>query len=63
MFEEYNSIMNVEEVCEALSAGRNYIYSELKQRNLHGFRIGREWRIAKEELIQYVCRRSGLERR
>lgn len=63
MFEEYNSIMNVEEVCEALAAGRNYIYSELKQQKLHGFRIGREWRIAKEELIQYVCRRSGLGRR
>lgn len=60
MFEEYNSIMNVEEVCEALSAGRNYIYSELNQRNLLGFRIGRKWRISKEALIQYVCQKSEM---
>lgn len=63
MFEEYNSIMNVEEVCEALSAGKNYIYSELNQQNLHGFRIGRIWRIPKECLIKYVSEQSKLYRR
>lgn len=59
MFEEYESIMRVDDVCEAISAGRNYIYRGLNQGILRRFRIGREWRIAREELIHYVNLKSG----
>lgn len=63
MFEEFNSIMRVEEVCEALSAGKNYIYHELNKQNLQGFRIGREWRIPKKALVKYIYQKCKIEGR
>ena len=54
MFEQYNDIMTVEDVCEALMIGRNRCYHLLGEGKLHGWRIGSVWKISKEAVIEYV---------
>ena len=41
MFEEYNDILTIEEMCEILMIGRNAAYSLLNRGTLKAFRIGK----------------------
>lgn len=54
MFEQYESIMNVEEACEALRIGKSRLYMLLHENKLRGYKEGRHWKISKEEIIEYV---------
>ena len=62
MFEQFNDVMSVADVAEALYTGKNRVYELLHSGNLKGFRIGRTWKIPKESLTEYICRQSGLNR-
>lgn len=61
MFEQYQEIMNVWEVAEALFIGRNRVYGLLEEGKLKGFRIGRVWKIPKSALTGFVLEQSGMK--
>ena len=51
MFEEYNDILTIEEMCEILMIGRNAAYSLLNKGTLKDFRIGKVWKIPKKSML------------
>lgn len=60
MFENYDDLLTVEEVCEMLKMGRDAVYRLLNSCALKGFRNGRVWRIPKEAIIEYVIKNSNM---
>lgn len=61
MFEEYEDILTVPEVMEALHIGKNRVYELLSTGELQGFRIGKKiWKIPRESVINYVRKAAGL---
>ena len=62
MFEQYEDIMTIDELCEALMIGRNRCYHLLGDGSIQGFRIGSVWKIPKESVIRFV-RESSQSRK
>ena len=60
MFNQYQDIMSVFDVAEALYIGKNRVYELLESDELKGFRIGRVWKIPRSSVEQYVLKQSGL---
>lgn len=54
MFNEYEDIMTISDVMEALHIGKNRVYTLLASGELNGFKMGRPWKIPKESVIDYV---------
>lgn len=54
MFEKYDDVLTVTDVAEILFVGRNTIYDLLNAGQLKGFRIGRSWRVPKNNLEEYI---------
>jgi excisionase family DNA binding protein len=54
MLEQYQDILSVYDVAEALYIGKNRVYELLEKKLLKGFRIGRVWKIPKEALKEYI---------
>ncbi len=54
MFENYNEIMTIDEVCEVLMIGRNRCYHLLGDGAIKGFRIGSVWKIPRDALMEYI---------
>lgn len=54
MLEKYNDVLTVSEVAEILHVSKHLIRSLIKNNNLKGFMIGREYRVSKKELINYI---------
>ena len=58
MFNEYNDILCVNDICEILMIGRNRVYELLASGELKGFRVGRSnWRIPKKSLEVYILQK------
>jgi len=62
MFNEYNDLLTVEELCEILTIGKNTVYKILNSGELKSFRSGRVWKIPKVAVEEYVLEKSGLLR-
>ena len=60
MFEEYEPIMSIQDVCDALMVGKNTVYSLIKSGKLISFRIGKIWKVNKDDLVEFVYRESNL---
>lgn len=60
MFENYDDLMVIEDVCEVLHMSRNSVYTLLKIGELKGFQQGRIWKVPKQAVIQYITQKSGL---
>ncbi|MCD8122168.1 MAG: helix-turn-helix domain-containing protein [Clostridiales bacterium] len=54
MFEAYEDVVTIENVCGMLNIGKNKAYSLLSKGELHGFKIGRIWKISKKSVIEYI---------
>ena len=54
MFNEYNDMVTVDELCEMLRIGRNKAYELLRSGKVGGFHDGRLWMIPKEAVIDYI---------
>lgn len=50
----YDEILTVEEVSEILYIGRNTTYDLLRSGELKGFRIGRVWKIPRNNIDRYI---------
>jgi excisionase family DNA binding protein len=60
MFEQYNGLVTVEELCEMLFIGKNAAYNLLSSKQLKAFRYNRVWKIPKQGVIEYVLKQSKL---
>ena len=54
MFENYNDLLTVAEVCSALRIGRNSAYAIIASGELKSIRIGKSIKIPKKYLIDFV---------
>lgn len=60
MFEQYDDILTVPELAEVLRIGTTQAYRLLKSKKIQAFKEGKDWKIPKESLIQYVRQYSNL---
>ncbi|MCI7738279.1 MAG: helix-turn-helix domain-containing protein [Lachnospiraceae bacterium] len=58
MFDEYNDILTVPELAEALRIGSTQTYRLLQQKKISGFKEGKDWKIPKTALIDYIQKMS-----
>lgn len=54
MLENYDTILIPEECAEILRIGMSEIYKLLNQKQITGYKVGKTWRIPKENLIKYI---------
>lgn len=54
MFDAYEDVVTIDDVCSMLAVGKNGAYQLLREGKLHGFKIGRKWRISRESVIEYI---------
>lgn len=57
MFEGYDDILTIEEVAEALRIGSSQAYRIVHSNQLKAYKEGRDWKIPKTTLIQYIQKR------
>lgn len=50
----YNDMVNIDDLCEMLSIGKNSAYHLLKTQQIKSFKIGRTWKIPRESVSEYV---------
>lgn len=57
MLENPYDILTPEDVTEELMIGKNTIYNLLNSGELKGFRVGRNWKIPRKALDEYIDRK------
>ena len=60
MFEQYDDILTIEDVAEILKIGMTKTYQLVRSGDLKGYKEGKDWRIPKQALSEYVISRSHL---
>lgn len=60
MFETYDDIMEIDEIAEALHIGRNSVYDLLRSGKIKSMKNGRDWKVPKICVEQYVRERCNL---
>ena len=50
----YVDIISIDELCELLAIGRNTAYKLLNIGDIKGFKIGRNWKIPRKSVEEYV---------
>ena len=53
-------LLNVDQLCEALSIGTNTAYTLLNSGEIHAFRIGRTWRIPSIAVNEFILRKANM---
>ena len=54
MLEYYPDVMDPTTVREIIGVGKNKIYELLESGTINGFRVGKSWKISKEEVIRFI---------
>jgi excisionase family DNA binding protein len=57
MFEKVPDILTVKECQQLLKIGKNSMLNFLHTGEMEGFKIGNQWRIYKESVIDFIRRR------
>jgi len=60
MLNQYQDIMTVLEVADALYIGKNRVYELLASGMLKGFRIGKVWKIPKLSVEQFILSQANI---
>lgn len=58
MFETLDDILTIPEVAEVLKIGTSQAYKLARSGELKAFKSGKDWKISKEALIQYISQKS-----
>ncbi|MCI9502927.1 MAG: helix-turn-helix domain-containing protein [Hungatella sp.] len=61
MLEQYNDIITIPELCEVLTIGRNRAYELLKTGQISAFQLGRNWKIPKIALEEYLKKQAKIQ--
>ncbi len=61
MFNDYQDILTVEDLCEMLSIGKNSAYTLLSSGQIKAFKHNRVWKIPKIAVMEYVISSSGIK--
>lgn len=61
MFNDYDDMVTVEEMQKMIGVGKNTAYNLLKHEDIKCFRIGRNWKIPKESVEEYVRKNARLQ--
>ena len=54
MLDNYNDVLTVDEVCEVLRIGKNTVYKLLQSCQLKSKKIGKNYKIPKLYIIEYL---------
>lgn len=54
MFENFKDVLTVDEVCSALSIGKNSLYKLLRNGSIGCIRIGKKYLIPKAYLMDFI---------
>lgn len=54
MFEEFDDVVTIEELCEMIKIGKNNAYKLLKSGKIKSFKNGTTWRIPKQAVIEFI---------
>lgn len=54
MFEQYDDILTVSELAEALKVGSTQAYRLVRSQKIKAFKEGKDWKIPKGSIIQYI---------
>lgn len=60
MFEIYDDILTIEEVAEALKIGTSQAYKIVRSGALKGYKEGKDWKIPKVAIENYILSKTGL---
>lgn len=60
MFNNYDDILNINELSEALKIGSSQAYKLVKTGKIKAYKEGRDWKVTKIALIDYIKKKSGL---
>ena len=55
MINQEESVLTIQDVCDALKVGRNRVYKMLASGELKGWRIGHTWKITQSSLQEYLA--------
>ena len=61
MLNDYPEILTSEEACSVLRVGYNALYDLLLSGKLKAFRNGRQWRIPKQAIMDYIKEQAKLK--
>lgn len=63
MLENYPYLLDFKQVQKILRIGRNQLLFRLQSGEIPAFKVGRKWRIRKNELLRYMeeCERAVLD--
>lgn len=61
MFNDFQDILTVDELCEMLNIGKNSAYALLSSGQIKAFKHNRIWKIPKIAVMEYVVSSSGLK--
>ena len=62
MFENYNDIVNIEDLQNMLGIGKNKAYDLLKNGEIECFKLGRDYKISKTAIINYIYSKMGTNK-
>lgn len=60
MFDDYEDLLTIEELCAILLIGKNAAYDLLRHKQIKAFRIGHIWKIPKKSVEEYILIKSKL---
>lgn len=61
MLEQYGDVLTVSELQEVLNIGKNTAYALLSSGAISSIRIGKQWRIPKAALMQYILENAKIK--
>lgn len=60
MFETFDDILSITDLADALKIGTCKAYQLVRSGQIKAYKEGKDWKITKQALIQYVLTRSHL---
>lgn len=60
MFDDYEDLLTVEDLCLILLIGKNTAYDLLRHKQIKAFKIGHTWKIPKKSIEEYILIKSKL---
>ncbi len=60
MFEQYDDILTIEDISEILKIGMTQTYKIVRSGQLKGYKEGKDWKIPKQALNDYILSRIHL---